>query len=93
MTNYKPIYIDLQSGNKFYLDSPAGISIKIFKFHQTTPTSSWAITHNENTTNFIIMVNDNVQIGIKDISVIDSNNLQIDFNYSATGDATLILFD
>ena len=87
--SYSPIYIDLSTGQEYYLDTPIHGAYAQIKYIQSTADLVWNITHNKNSNRVIVSVN----TGLPDIEIVDLNNIKISFNSPQIGEAILIFFE
>ncbi len=59
---------------------------------QSINADPWVINHNKNSENYIIFIVDDTgnQLFPNNVSTIDANTIEVDFNIQATGKATII---
>lgn len=83
---------NLEAGTKQYIDNE--IQSIGTKYLQLTPSSLWAINHGRNTTSLIVQVFEGGEMIIPNaITIIDSDNIEIDFGEQITGETNIVFFD
>lgn len=92
--NYDAVYIDLDTGNRVYLDRPINSPYKQFKYLQNTPALIWTISHQQTSDKFVTVFfdsNGNV-INPSKFTMFDSVAVA-EFNDPMSGWAIMIFFE
>ena len=85
------LYTELINASGFFSWQPLGIKQASFLHTQGVASSVWTVTHNFNSTDFAYFVyDDNHHLVVANITIIDSNTIQINLTQSITG--TVVLF-
>jgi len=93
--NYSVIYLDMDTGNKLYLEKALGSGIAQFKYIQNVPAATWTLFHQQFSDKFVISITDenNEEIVPDSIVVFDLDTIAIHFSEPVMGKAILIIFD
>lgn len=93
--NYNVVYVDLDTGNKLYLDRPVNSPHKQFKYVQNSASSVWTIFHQQNMNTFVSVFYDQNGNEIKPTKyhIDDPTTAVAEFNAPIVGQALLIFFE
>lgn len=93
--NIKPIYIDLESGKRIYLNRPLNSQYNKFFYETSGPSRVWTVNHNQDSNEFIINIfdkNGNKIIPDK-VFIEDTNTIAINFNINVEGYCYIIFYN
>ena len=84
------VWAELDPGSTLYSWVPLGAKQAAYVHTQGATSSTWSITHNLNTTNFAYFAYDtNHNLLIANVTVIDENEIEIDFTEAVAGTAVV----
>ena len=94
MSRIVPVYIDLNSGKHIIFDSEINESLKVYKVSIETASSTWIVTHTENTINVLVKAYINGEEVTPDSVVInDSLRITVTFNTPVVGELHIFMFN
>lgn len=89
--NYSPIYIDLDTGNRLFLDKPLNNTLSQLRLIQNTPSRNWTVAHNGSTNKIVAVAKIGDLEVYPDITIIDGNTISLNFTEPVSGEAIIFV--
>lgn len=94
ISQYNPVFLNLENGSLVYSPKNPFDYTTTVSYTQTTPYIRWSVSHNMNSTKFIIKIlnNEKNEIYPDTVYIVDLDNILITFSENIIGTAILHFF-